>query len=157
MGFLDKFLRLASTRYPEAQKLNRVMAKVGRDIEKRHLDVAAGVPGAEKMFVQRDNLYGRLLDKLNETGDTLTGGVQMNPQTMMALEKFLAKMGGGAEAAGKTALGLGARAVKGVKEHPVVAGLGAAGGYGLSEGLEDGEGDERGKIAALLAALGIGD
>lgn len=71
-----------------------------------------------------------------------------------ALIKFLEKMGTGAEGVGETALGLGARGVKGVKEHPMIAGLGAAGGYGLSEGMEDEE--KKSKLEEILAMLGIG-
>ena len=62
MGLLDKFLRMAKTRYPDAEKLNRVMGKVGKDIERR-APLRYGGDDAQKMFNQRDDLYGRFLYK----------------------------------------------------------------------------------------------
>ena len=71
-----------------------------------------------------------------------------------ALAKFLQKLQAGGEGAGKLAVGLGGRAAKGVKEHPVMAGAGMAGGYGLSEALEEEDPDT---IRQLLMALGLVD
>jgi len=109
MSALDTFLKLISRRYPDNAKLNRVMTTVGRDIERRAPQVNAGVPGAEKMFDQRDALYGRLLDKKNAIE-----GEGMNP----ALLTFLKKMGSKAIEPQNLALGAGA------------AGVGALGAYG---------------------------
>ena len=109
MGMLDKFLRMASTRYPEAKKLNRVMKTVGRDIERRHPQIAEGLPGAEKMFNQRSELYGRLLDKKNQMADTI-GSDAMNPALLKFLQKYATGKNLGIGAAGLGTAGLGAYA-----------------------------------------------
>ena len=74
-------------------------------------------------------------------------------ESVGGLENLLARLSAGGEAAGKTALGLGARGVRGIKERPVIAGLGAAGGAGA---MALGEDEEKSKLAQLLEALGLG-
>lgn len=107
MPSLDKFLRFISKRYPDAKKINRTLVTVGRDIEKRHPQIRQGVPNAQKMFDQRSDLYGRLLEKKNNIQEDMT----MNPALMALLKKYGAKMlepknmAIGAGAAGVGALG----------------------------------------------------
>jgi len=69
------------------------------------------------------------------------------------LEALLMQAGGGADAAAKTGIGLRVRAVKGLKENPIVAGMGAGAGYGASEMLDE---EEPEGIEALLKMLGLG-
>ena len=68
-----------------------------------------------------------------------------------ALAKFLQRAAAEGKAAGKITKLAGKEAVRGVKEHPVIAALGAGAGYGASEVLEE----EDDPIKKLLAALGI--
>ena len=74
-------------------------------------------------------------------------------ESVGGLENLLAQLGAGGEAAGKAALGLGARGVRGIKERPVIAGLGAAGGAGA---MALGEDEEKQGLEKLLAILGLG-
>ena len=120
MGFLDKFLKTISTRYPDHAKLNRVMGKVKASVEKRHnyaqtAGFTKGSPEwreADRMYQQRADLYGNLIDKRNQM---LTEKQDMGPALLKFLQKAATK-----ENLTKGAAGLG------------LAGAGAYGGHKLT-------------------------
>lgn len=111
MGFLDKLLKMGSTRYPDHTKLNRVIGKVGDSYERRHKATAALEKGSPEWYRstelsgQRADLYEKLRDKSNQM---LTEKQDMGPALLKFLQKAATPQNAAMGAAGLGLAGAGA-------------------------------------------------